>query len=97
MCDELLPLYDKLYDARTKWFDIGLNLNINNDDLSAINVLNSKPPEICLREMLTERLHSGGPLSWRDVCDCLRSSTVKRNDVAEKIEEWRIGTQIIIT
>ncbi len=67
------------------------------DDLSAINVLNSKPPDVCLREMLTERLRSGGPLSWRDVCDCLRSSTVQRNDVAEKIEEWRIGTQIIIT
>ncbi len=97
ICDDLLPLYGQLYPARTKWFDIGLNLNMISDDLSAINELNNKPPDTCLREMLIKRLHSGGPLSWRDVCDCLRSSTVDRKDVAEKIEEWRIGTQIIIT
>ncbi len=97
MCDDLLPLYDKLYPARTKWFDIGLNLKMICDNLNAINVLNSQNLDTCLREMLTKRLHSGGPFSWRDVCDCLRSPTVDRKDVAEKIEEWRIGTQIIIT
>ncbi len=97
MCDDLLPLYDKLRPARTTWFNIGLNLNIDKDDLSAIHEINSQNLDTCLREMLTKRLHSGGPFSWRDVCDCLRSSTVDRKDVAEKIEEWRIGTQIIIT
>ena len=97
MCDELLPLYDKLYDARTKWFDIGLNLNMISNDLSAIQEVNSQNLDTCLREMLIKRQQSRVPLSWRDVCDCLRSLTVNRNDVAEKIEEWRIGTQIIIT
>ena len=97
ICDDLSPLHKQLYPARTKWFNIGLNLNIDGNDLSAIHEINSQNLDTCLREMLIKRLHSGGPLSWRDVCDCLRSPTVDRKDVAEKIEEWRIGTQIIIT
>ncbi len=94
MCDDVSPLYDQLYPARTTWYNIGLKLNINSDDLSAIREINSQNLDTCLREMLIKRLHSGVPLSWRDVCDCLRSPTVDRKDVAKKIEEWRIGTQI---
>ncbi len=43
--------------------------------------------------MLVKRLEAVGPLSWMEVCACLRSPTVDRNDVAEKIEEWEKGTQ----
>ena len=55
--------------------------------LSAIDSAHHADVQICLREMLTKRLQSGGPLSWRVLCDCLKNPTVRRDDVAAKIEE----------
>ena len=88
--NDLSTLYERLFTARNEWYNIGLKLNVPNDSLTEIESINDH--KICLRKMLTYRLKAVGTLSWREVCDCLRSPTVDRNDVAEKIEEWRKGT-----
>ncbi len=94
MCDDLSTLYEILFPAGIKWYNIGLNLMLSNDVLTKITVAQHENPDNCLREMLAKRLEAVGPLSWREVCACLRSPTVDRKDVAEKTEEWRKGIHI---
>ena len=91
---DLPTVYDNLYDARTKWREIGMQLKLDKDTLQCIESEtesqdhNSK----CLRKMLTHHLEAVEcPLTWELLCDCLRSPTVSRNDVAEKIEQWLKG------
>ena len=36
--------------------------------------------------MIAKRLQTGGSLTWKNLCDSLRKSTVNRNDVATEIE-----------
>ena len=40
-----------------------------------------------MREMLLKRLQSGGPLSCKVLCDCLRNPTVKCENLAAEIEK----------
>ncbi|XP_064397672.1 uncharacterized protein LOC135344400 isoform X3 [Halichondria panicea] len=87
MCD-MRTLYDKLHPARTEWFNIGLTLNLPIESLKEIDLLHKQDPKTCLCTMLTRRLDAG-PLSWGEVCDCLRYPIVGRNNLAEAIEEWR--------
>ena len=92
--DDLSTVYERLYSARTKWFNIGILVKIDNTTLESIKVRNRDDPDGCLREMLTHCLQAGGPLTWRDLCDCLRSKTVAHNDLAEEITEWIKGQQV---
>ena len=83
--DDLSTVYMKLYSARTRWFNIGILVKIDRTTLECIRVRNRDDPDGCLREMLTHRLQAEGPLTWRDLCNCLRSPIVGRDDVAEEI------------
>ncbi len=91
MCDNFSMLYERLYPARNEWYNIGLKLDVRIDSLNEIELKDD--PKVCLRKMLIKRLNTG-PLSWREVCDCLRFPTVDRNNLAETIEEWRKGNGI---
>ena len=89
--DDLSTVCNMLYSARTTWFNIGLLVEVDNDTLKSIQVRNHEDPDKCLMETFTHRLQAGGPLTWGDLCDCLRSKTVARNDLAEEITEWIKG------
>ena len=79
-------MYEKLYDGRTKWFDIGLALNIEYNTLESIKKEENDNGE-CLRRMLAHRIQSGGPLCWNDVACCLKKPTVGRRDLADEIHQ----------
>ena len=79
---------ERLHNARTKWEEIGLKLSVPPETLESINLRHKDYHDKCLREMLTWYLEHDGPLTWRDLCDCLRSPSVGRNDVAKVIERW---------
>ena len=78
-----------LYKTRTKWFDLGMALKIDFDTLSSIEGRYTEDSD-CLRKMLAHRIQSGGPLTLRVLCGCLRSETVGRNDVAIEIEQGKL-------
>ena len=80
-------VYERLVGVSVQWRELGGALGLDQDTLSAIDTKHRGDVQVCLREMLTKRLQSGGPLSWRVLCDCLRSPTVRRDDVAEEIEQ----------
>ena len=82
--DDLGDVYTKLYNARSKWFDIGLALKINYSTLESIE--SEKPSNSDrLRQMLAHLIQSGGPLTWTDLSGCLRHPTVERRDLADEI------------
>ena len=84
--DVLGIVYTKLYNARNKWFDIGLALDISYSTLESIE--SEKPNNSDrLRRMLAHRIQSGGPLTWADLSGCLRHPTVERNDLANIIDQ----------
>ena len=72
-----------------QWREFGGALGLDQDTLSAIDTDHRGNVQVCLREMLIKRLQIGHPLSWKILCDCLRSPTVKRGDVAAEIEQER--------
>ena len=82
-------VFERLVGVSVQWRNLGGALGLDQDTLSAIDVKYRGDTQDCLREMLTKRLQSGGPLSWRVLCDCLRSPTVRRYDVAAEIEQGR--------
>ena len=86
--DDLSSVFEKLFKARTKWFEIGMKLTVDIETLNSIKRENQVDSQKCLLEMLAHRLQAGGSLTGRDLCDCLRSPIVGRNDVAYQIEEW---------
>ena len=87
-------VFERLVGVSVQWRELGGALGLDQDTLSAIDTNHRGNVQDCLREMLTKRLQSGGPLSWRVLCDCLRSPTVRRDDVAAEIERGR-GDQAV--
>ena len=90
-------VYERLIGVSAKWRDLGLALGVDFNTLCAIDIKYRGDVQDCLREMIDKRLQSGGPLSWGDLCDCLRSPSVKRCacDVAAEIEQ-EMGKLIIL-
>ena len=93
--DDLRDVYTKFYDARDKWCDIGLYLNVKESALKSIKKEQLNNQGDCLREMLAHRIQSGGPLTWNDLCHCLRCPTVGRRDLANEIIPGLIETYSI--
>ena len=83
--EDTSTIYDKLFNARTKWFNIGLTLKVDNETLQSIRIRHREDPDKCLLEMIAYTLKACS-LTWRDLCDCLRSPTVAHNELAEEIE-----------
>ena len=80
-------MYEKLFAARAKWRDMGGVFGLDNDTLNDISIKYGADVQDCLREMIAKRLESVGPLSLKDLCECLRNPTVRRHDVADMIEQ----------
>ena len=83
-------VYQRLYEARSKWYNIGIWLGVDAESLTCINVQNREDPEKCLGQMLNKHLGSSNSLTWKDLCDCLMSPMVDRPIVAKQIEVWVI-------
>lgn len=93
LLDEILSMehfgyiFDKLYDTRIKWFEIGLALKVNFSTLKCIEKEQFYIQEACLREMLAHRIQFGGPFTWNDLCRSLRCRTIGQRDLVDKINQ----------
>ncbi len=79
-------VYEKLFKARTEWFNIGMTLGVDHNTLFAIDRKYSSDPDHCLRDMLAHRIKATDSLTWGEVCKTLRHDSVRRDDVADEIE-----------
>ena len=98
--NDLKVLYPALYPARTKWYDIGLLLNVPVDKLDTIKSENKDNLGACLREMLHYALKSGDrKLTWKRVVDALKNDIVGDAELADSLSRnYRCneGTCIIL-
>ena len=87
--DDLNSVYKNLIKAAGNWFNLGLDLGLGFDILNNIKD-EHRDNQTCLRDMIAARLKTG-PLTYSEICQSLRASTVARNDVVEAIEEACTG------
>ncbi len=87
----LIEIKEKLYPVRTKWENIGLKLNVDYETIESIKLDCNEEHDRCLHKLIAKHIQAIGSLTWSKLCDCLRSPTVARNDVAVTIENWVKG------
>ena len=73
-----------LWDAKCKWYNLGLELGLDKSTLDAIKV-NCQEVEDCFREVLSKWLNLVTP-SWNALVKALRAPTVDFPHIASKIE-----------
>ena len=78
-----------IWEARTKWMNIGLELKLHPTDLEAIGQKFPNNPDSCFREMLTECLKKSTDKfpTWNDIAVALKKKTVSCEYLANKVEQ----------
>ena len=85
--DDLGTVRKELHEARTKWYDIGLELKVPVGTLESIEA-QSDDPKKCLLEALKHWLKTVDPKpTWQVLVDALRSCVVEENQLANSLEE----------
>ena len=74
---------DALWEAKTKWHNIGVQLKLTTSDLDAIDADERSVGEK-LSSVIKTRLNRE-PCTWRDLYDALTHPTVDMKAVAEKL------------
>ena len=78
-------VYRTLYKASPKWYNLGLALGLDTGTLNIIEHDN-KECETCLRKALDKR-HAIRRLTWVEIDQVLRQTTVQMNTLADEIQE----------
>ena len=91
MCaDDLIPenlgkVQDSLWNARTKWFNLGLKLGIDEETLKMLKQ-NYPNEDDCFREMLSQWLKTVNP-TWEELLAALTQPSVGCGHVAAKVRQ----------
>ena len=83
---DLGKLYIATFDARIKWRNFLLVLEISSDTIDSIGTKWRDDPDDCYREGLKEWL-KGEKRRWEDVVKALSSPIVGHSDIANTIEK----------
>ena len=78
-------LLEDTFDAQTKWYFIGLQLDLTHSMLSAIKSNNPSTGEQ-YTEMLLQWINEG-TATLKRLIDAIGSNTVQMNGIAEKLKE----------
>ena len=93
--DNLERVQSKAWNARQKWYNIGLHLGIKPDELDCIRDRNNRDPDTCFMEMLKVWLRRpGDEATWQKLVEALKSETVGYGDVANTIMSMTRSTPV---
>ena len=89
--DDLGLLLEELLDVQTKWYNLGLQLNLSVSTQDRNKTQFTDPREQLL-EMLKTWLSAGYNTSWKTLTDALRSRNVGASQLADDLEAkyWRV-------
>ena len=77
-----------LWDARPKWYNIGIQLGIAVEHLDVMKDRNLKNADECLTDLLAQWLRQANPPpTWKTVVKALRSPTVDLTRLADAIDD----------
>ena len=90
---DLAKVLRAVYDARTKWYNIGLELKIMPSDLDVIRFEYHDNPSECFRELLSRWLRRGDPKpTWVVLAYALESPTVGFRTLSEEMKQKNMST-----
>ena len=79
-------MYEDLIDISHHWYDLGLQLELEEGTLENIKLDNPESAQHCLREMLSTWLKNERRPLWQTLCAALRSRTVGAEKLASDLE-----------
>ena len=83
--NDLGVVIEAVWEARSKWYNIGLKLGISPGTLDAIKGANQNPDE-CFTDMIKDWLNNGKPRpTWAAMTEALESRMVGYGDLAKKL------------
>ena len=82
-------MFNELFDARVKWYAIGLELGLVANDLDVVKENNHGNADACLREVLQMFLQGKSTDSnrWIQLAEALESRTVGFGYLSQQIRE----------
>ena len=84
--DNLGDVLEVVWEARAKWYNIGLKLGISVGTLDSISKANNQNPDDCLTAMIKDWLKNGKPKpSWAQLAKALKSPMVGYAQLAEEL------------
>ena len=85
MPNDLVTVKRFLYEAKRKWYNIGLELGVEDLMLDEIQARHGTDYDACLREMLQIwlRFYPNKP-TWGRLADALKEQAVAENELADK-------------
>ena len=84
---DLKDIYSIFWDARSKWYHIGLGLNLKEGDLKAIDKTHKGNVEDCFTEMLSVWLRTTSTCKLADLTASLKHPPVRLCKLAEEVEK----------
>ena len=85
---QLSDVQDELWDARIKWYNIGLRLGILAPDLDVIEN-DGGDTDSWFRSMLRKWLRTGTHCTWEALIEALRSRSVGETKLAKRLQlKW---------
>ena len=89
--NDLRTVHKAVWDACTKWMDIGLELDLRVADLTAIDEAHHGDVGRCFNEMLSLWLRKvDPPLTWSAMVAALQDPDIGYGDLAEQVESMNI-------
>ena len=82
---DLGAVRNAIHDARSKWYDIGLELKV---PVPTLNSIESKQADdnICLREVVAAWLKAGDHPTWQSLVDALKAKVIGEQKLAAELE-----------
>ncbi|CAI8026167.1 hypothetical protein GBAR_LOCUS15059 [Geodia barretti] len=87
---DLLTVMEQMWEAREKWYYIGLYFEIPPSQLDVIKSESKDDIDEMFTKMIKQWLQVGHCCNWKTVYDALKSPTVSKESTAEKLSEWFI-------
>ena len=88
--DDLLKIQEELWDARSKWRNIGLGLKIRASHLRVIDQ-NGDNVDDKFQSMILRWLHIGKDCTWGALCEVLLARSVGHSHLAEQIRRNKVA------
>ena len=94
---DLREIQDTTWNARAKWYNIGVGLTIPVGTLDAIDLSNHSNCDSCYTKMLTEWLRRDNPRpTWSALAEALRSPSVCLSQLAEQLPYQSESLQLVL-
>ena len=92
--DHLKIIRCATWNARCKWYDIGLGLGIKAAHLDAVRERNHGDPDSCFREILTNWLNRHEPVpTLSAIADALEAEAVGFGHLASEVKKLSVGKE----